>query len=119
MSSTPSSATAPAQLRVEATYPSPGTIRVVVAGEVDLATAQALHDALHDALSAGSPEVLDIDLAGLTFIDCTGLGVLIEAKRVAAGRGCRVRLANPRPVVRRLLEMSSRLDPAGHALLSR
>ena len=112
MSSTPSSAIASPQLRVDAGHPAPGTIRLAVAGEVDLATAQALHDAMLRVLSAGSPDVLDIDLAGLTFMNCTGLGVLVDAQRVAAGKGCRVRLANPRPVVRRLLEMSGRLGPA-------
>ena len=56
-----------------------GTCVVSVAGEVDLYTAPDLAQALELNGSAGGRVVLD--LSDCTFIDSTGLGVLIDARR--------------------------------------
>ncbi len=60
--------------------------------------------ALLDTL-AGEPELLVVDLAEVTFIDSTALGVLIEARSRMADRGG-FRLAAPGLEVRRALEVS-------------
>lgn len=53
---------------------------VSVSGEVDVATAPELDEKL--ATVAASPRVV-VDLSGVTFLDSSGLGVLIKAlKRV-------------------------------------
>jgi anti-sigma B factor antagonist len=44
-----------------------------------------------------------IDLADVTFVDSTGLGALIVARKAARERGGSVSLISPPPVVRRLL----------------
>ena len=66
---------------------------VVVAGELDAATAGQLTRRL-----SASPAVRVIDLSGVTFIDASGLRVLVDATDWAANR-CRLR-APSRPVVR-------------------
>jgi anti-sigma B factor antagonist len=70
---------------------------VGVRGEVDVATAPALRDGLDEALEGGIGPVV-VDLTGVTFIDSTGLGVLIGARRrcVEGGRELRVVVAEPR-----------------------
>src|SRR4051794_32243135 len=62
-----------------------------VAGEVDLLTAPQLGEALAAALAPG--RVVVADLAGVTFMDSTGLRTLLEAHRGAtdAGGGVAVR----------------------------
>ena len=60
---------------------------VMVSGEVDLATVPRLSAAVaqhHDA------QLLVLDLTAVTFIDTTGVRVLIEADRSCAGSGSRV-----------------------------
>src|SRR4051812_48005017 len=60
---------------------------VMVSGEVDLATVPRLSAAVaqhHDA------QLLVLDLTAVTFIDSTGVRVLIEADRSCAGSGSRV-----------------------------
>jgi anti-sigma B factor antagonist len=62
-----------------------------VAGEVDVYTASSLRREL--ALHMGArAEDLIIDLSGVTFLDSTGLGVLVRAARQLRERGARLAL---------------------------
>ncbi len=70
---------------------------VRVRGEVDVATAPALRESLDGAVDGG-PGTVVVDLSEVTFIDSTGLGVLIGARKrcVDSGRAFRVVVADPR-----------------------
>ena len=48
---------------------------------------------------------IEIDLSRTTFMDCTGLGVLIALRNLARARKGGVRLVNPTPTVQRLLDV--------------
>ena len=80
-----------------------GTV-VSLAGELDLYNAEDVRAALLEACE-DEPDVLVIDLAEVTFIDSTALGVLIEARSRLADRGG-FRLAAPGLESRRALEVS-------------
>jgi len=75
-----------------------GTTVVTVSGEVDVATAPALRDRLDDIIGAGVGGAVVVDLGAVTFIDSTGLGVLIGARKRCAdeGRDLRVVVGEPR-----------------------
>ena len=88
----------------------PGRARVAVTGEVDLATASELRETLLGVLHTHGPAFLDIDLAGATFLDCTGIGALAAVHNAAVLVGCQVRVCHPRPNVRRVLEVTGLLD---------
>jgi anti-anti-sigma factor len=96
-------------LRIDTSYPSSATVRVTVVGEIDLATASELHAGLRCALSRQAPDLLDVDLGGVTFMDCTGLGVLVAVRNAAIRSGCQLRVTNPQPIVRRILELTGLL----------
>jgi anti-sigma B factor antagonist len=81
-----------------------GAVIVRLAGELDLYNAPTLRDELLKAAD-GSPERLVVDLSGLTFIDSTGLGVLIEARTRLTNRRAFL-LAAPGLETRRALEIS-------------
>jgi anti-anti-sigma factor len=110
MSPTFSPVTPLGQLRIDASSPSPAFMRVAVAGEIDLATADTLRDGLIGVLSAQPSDRVEIDLAGVSFMDCTGLTALILARRAALLAGCQLRITNPQSPVRRLLELTALLD---------
>ena len=73
-------------------------------GELDLYTAPALREALRGAVER-SPARLVVDLGGVTFIDSTALGALVEARSRLA-RDDAFALAAPGLEVRRALEVS-------------
>jgi anti-sigma B factor antagonist len=75
-----------------------------LAGELDLYNAEEVSSALLDAC-AGEPKVLVVDLAEVTFLDSTALGVLIEARSRMIDRSG-FRLAAPGLETRRALEVS-------------
>lgn len=80
-----------------------GTV-VSLAGELDLYNAEDVRAALLECCAA-EPAVLVVDLAEVTFIDSTALGVLIEARSRLADRGG-FRLAAPGLETRRALDVS-------------
>lgn len=77
---------------------------LVVAGEVDASNADALRSAVVDALTA-RPEIV-IDLAGITFMDSSGLAVLTHALNLVEEQGGKLTLRSPSSSVARLLEIT-------------
>lgn len=55
-------------------------------GDLDLATAGQLHAALTAALERGTPTIV-LDLSRLTFIDSSGIHLIIAAIHLTANRG--------------------------------
>jgi len=93
---------------------------VCVHGELDLATAPALRQALLDAATrspaSGRPVDLVVDLAGVPFVDATGLGALLSAAESVRGGGGDLRLTSPSRMLRlmlRLLDLEADLPIAG------
>ncbi|HEU4426854.1 MAG TPA: STAS domain-containing protein [Pilimelia sp.] len=86
-------------------HPADRGIRVVVAGEIDTSTAADLEDQLTAAIGLGQPTVV-VDLAGVTFLDSSGVAELVAAYHRAADAGVSVRVANCSIMVRRVLEVT-------------
>src|SRR5919107_2754487 len=83
-----------------------GTARLELHGELDIATAATLGEAVDRALDDGCREVV-LDLGGTTFMDSTGLNALIRAARtVDARRGRMAVLSPPGSEARVVIEMS-------------
>jgi anti-anti-sigma factor len=104
------SAFSPAQLSMDTCLSSPGTVRVAVSGEIDLSTADVFRAGLLNVVSAQLPERIEVDLAGVTFLDCSALTVLVVVAKAAARGGWQLRITNPQPVVRRILALTGLLD---------
>lgn len=96
----------PARFQIATLTADAPMVRLVVSGEVDLATAPALLSAAVEAIDRHRPEVLELDLAEVTFFDARGVSALILAHRGAQAAGCSGRLLRPRAHVRRILELT-------------
>lgn len=81
-------------------------VTVHLAGEVDLAAAPRVELAIDEALAGEEVIVVTIDLDGVTFLDSTGLRVLVAAHTRCAGEGRRLTLVNPSTSVSRILEIT-------------
>jgi anti-sigma B factor antagonist len=77
------------------------SITVLAEGEIDKATAPLLRDCLTELRG----DVV-LDLTALEFLDSTGLGVLISANRSLAETGGTLRVRDPQPQVRRVLDIT-------------
>lgn len=75
----------------------PGRVVVTVCGDLDAASAPRLKDALQDLGARDDPDVI-VDVEGLTFIDSSGVYVLVQAlKRMSTeGRNLMLRGADSR-----------------------
>ncbi len=82
-----------------------GGVRLLrVDGEVDIATAPTLREAVESIL-AGDPVAVVIDLSAVPFLDSTGLGVLVAAYKGALERGVLLSLAGPQRIVANSLRL--------------
>ena len=71
-------------------------------GEIDLSVADQFADALRTSIESGTTS---IDVSGVTFIDSTGLQVLLSASNELNGQGPLV-LVRPSKPVKRLLDLA-------------
>ncbi len=83
-------------------------IVLVVAGEIDIATAPVLEQRLTEA-EASSTKTVIVDLDRVSFMDSTGLQVLV-AHAMSETNGHRVRLTKGSSQVQRLFAVSGMVD---------
>ena len=91
-----------------------GSIRLILAGELDLSARAHFEQALRDAQSDASRVVLD--LQALTLIDCASLSVVFDAAVETRRRDAVLILLEPRGQVRRVLDLTG--APDGVAVLA-
>lgn len=85
-------------------------VRVVRAvGELDASTAALLRAAVDDGFNDGASSVV-LDLEGVSFIDSSGLSVLIHAYKEAKDRDGELTLRAPSAAVVRLLDMTGQTE---------
>ena len=92
----------PLELRVEQDQRAP---RLVVAGELDLATAEELEAGLKE-LESGAPAVLVLDLRELEFMDSTGLRTIVGADARAREQGWRLTIVRGPDAVQRIFSVT-------------
>jgi anti-sigma B factor antagonist len=80
------------------------TTVVAIEGELDLARAPSLKWALIDALEAGRNQLI-VDLSPTTFMDSTGLGVLVGVNRSLTAQA-RLAIVCPRANLLKIFELS-------------
>lgn len=82
---------------------------IVVRGEVELATADRLRAAVNGALAGGCVQIV-FDLAAVSFMDSTGLSVVLQTLQKLELRSEAVVLRSPQPHVRRVFEVMGIAD---------
>jgi anti-sigma B factor antagonist len=80
-----------------------------VSGEVDIQTSPILDEHVERVLGQGASSMV-VDLGGVTFLDSTGLSVLIAGLKRCQDAGGTMRVTSPRPNVRRVFEVTGLTD---------
>ncbi len=81
-----------------------------IQGDIDSATVDELRLALASCRKNG---VVVIDLAGVPFIDSSGLGALVQASRATRDAGGKLTVANAGPAVTRAAQYAGLIDHLG------
>ncbi|MCM2425130.1 STAS domain-containing protein [Streptomyces sp. RKAG337] len=79
--------------------------RITVVGDIDLDSAPLLRASLEQCLLDGIRSI-DVDLSAVTFCDCTGLNLLLSARRRTAAAGGALRLRHLSKSVARLFALT-------------
>ncbi len=88
--------------------------RLVVAGEIDLATVPTVTRFLHAGITAAAPgSRLRIDLADVVFCAAVGVRALVAAAQLARSRGVAVLFEPHSPAVALALDICGHLELAG------
>jgi anti-sigma B factor antagonist len=85
-----------------------GAVHVALSGELDVSTAPQLEDDLR-RVEAEQPDSIVLDLHKLTFMDSTGLRLLIMADARAREEGRRLAIGRGNDMIQRVLHLT-RLD---------
>jgi anti-sigma B factor antagonist len=86
-------------LSVEVTE-GPAETVITLSGELDLSSVGPLQKKV-DEVVAGDPETVVFDLSDLSFLDSTGIGLLVRT----SGRIDSIKIRNPSPFVRQIIRM--------------
>lgn len=89
------------------------TLLVRPGGELDMGVADYFRGALEEALDREQARNLLFNLARVSFIDSSGLGVILGRYRRVAKNGGKVFIVSPQPQVRKVLELSGLLRIMG------
>lgn len=82
-----------------------GLVQLVLRGELDLSTVQKVEDELA-AVEAGEDKVVVLDLSGLTFLDSTGLRLMVTADQRAQKDGRRLVIVKGPETVQRVFSIT-------------
>jgi anti-sigma B factor antagonist len=93
----------------EARFEARGANAIAAFGEIDVATAPELRSALNTMIDGGASAV-EVDMAGVTFIDSSGLGALIAALKRARQRDSDITISNLAGATRRVFEITGLVD---------
>jgi anti-sigma B factor antagonist len=78
---------------------------LVLTGELDLASGETFSDRLQ-AVEAGRPELITLDLSGLRFLDSSGLALVVRAHTRARNEGRRLVIIPGPPQVQRVFDIT-------------
>ena len=86
---------------------SAGRTTIELLGALDLATRNLVLHTTRDAITQSDGGAVVLDVSGVTFIDSTGLGALIELYRFGTDHDVDVILRDPSPRVRQVLDLTA------------
>ena len=81
-----------------------------VVGEIDQVTCAQFTDAIEEAVEHSQRRRIEIDLSKVSFMDSAGINALVRCHAAADRRGRSLRVVNPHPDVRRVLDICGLLD---------
>ncbi len=86
--------------------PAAGTLTAYLTGEIDHHAAQVLRREIDAQIDTRLPELLTLDLAGVTFMDSSGVGLILGRSRRIGALGGQLTVQGAPTNVRRMLDLA-------------
>ena len=83
-----------------------GAAVAVLSGEIDHHNAKSVRDELDRYIIAAQPRSLAIDMGRITFMDSSGIGLIMGRSKLMKECGGILEVRNPQPYIRRVLKLS-------------
>lgn len=82
------------------------TLTIYLQGEIDHHTAAAIRNRTDSEILKNSPEELILDFSGVSFMDSSGVGLVIGRYKLALSRNCRIAVTGLRERDKKILMLS-------------
>src|SRR4051794_19528548 len=76
-----------------------GTLEVALYGDIDFGNSTSVRETIRDAVDRAQPRTIRVDLGGVTFLDSSGIAVLVVVHRLAGSVGAGYTVVNASPAV--------------------
>lgn len=86
--------------------PADNALAVYLTGEIDHHTAQQMRREIDAQIDARLPELLTLDFSGVTFMDSSGVGLILGRSRRLKALGGRLSVQNAPLNVRKMLDIA-------------
>ena len=86
--------------------PAGGTLAAYLTGEIDHHAAQSLRREIDAQVDSRMPELLTMDFSGVTFMDSSGVGLILGRSRRITGLGGKLSVQNVSPAVKKMLDIA-------------
>jgi len=87
-----------------------GLATVTVTGELDLAAADIVTQAIDQEITATGTRAVNVELSGTQFIDSSGISILLKGRRAADRTGVAYRVTGATEMVRQILDLTGVLE---------
>ncbi|KAF5077534.1 STAS domain-containing protein [Acetobacterium wieringae] len=81
------------------------TSMVSIKGEIDIYSIEKFREIIEEKIRTQAPEII-LDCSELSYMDSTGMGVLIELRNKTKEMGQKIIMINPRPNIKKLLSLT-------------
>jgi anti-anti-sigma factor len=92
------------------TYKESDSVRVALAGELDLSSALVFEEELRRIETETKPSLIVLDLSSLKFMDSTGLRLILSAHARALNHGRKLAIVEGGEAVRRIFKLTGVLE---------
>ena len=98
---------------IEGSHLAPDLFCLTVTGEIDMANADELDEAIDEALHVDGVTRVFVEMERTTFLDSAGIRTLLFSHHNAAKRGITFCVVKPSPIVRRVLQLTGVIPGLG------
>lgn len=92
-----------------------GTLEVALFGDIDFANSSSVREIVRAVVARAAPTAIRVDLAAVTFLDSSGIALLVTVHRLAAGLNARYSVVNPTSAVYEHLRLTGLAELFGVA----